>query len=111
MKALLIKAQLYGMLLTIMAVLASRQYQYTHSELYGCLKLATLLNIAHTMVKIPKLNGKTRRSFRLNSRWVVRKRGKGIERMRTSLVKLKTRFMMRWCSAVVHCVLSVGVCQ
>lgn len=95
LKILLINAQLYGIFETIIAVLASRQYQYTHSALYGWVKLSLLLRIAHSMVNSPKLNGKTRRILRLISKWALRKSGSGIDMMRRSLDKLNTKFVIR----------------
>lgn len=83
------------MFATIMAVLASRQYQYTHSELYGLVKLKCLLSMAQRMVNSPSVNGSTRRILRFSSRCARTNKGRGIDMIRISLVRLKTRLTMR----------------
>ncbi len=99
------------MLVTIIAVLDSRQYQYTHSALYELVKLRCLLKMAQMTVKNPKENGKIRRSFRLVSNFAFISNGRGIDMTRISLVRLNTKFVMRWFNAVVHCAFFVGVFQ
>lgn len=83
------------MLVTIMAVEASLQYQNTQTELYGCSKLSTLLEIAQAMVKKPKLNGNASNTFFLRLRCARKISGKGIDMIIKSLDKLKDRFIIR----------------
>lgn len=99
------------MFVTIIAVELSRVYQNTQSALKGCVNDRCLEAIAHAIVKTPNVNGKTSRTLRFLSMCAFRIIGIGMLIIIRSELRLKARLSIRWCSAVVHSVFDVGVCQ
>jgi hypothetical protein len=54
------------------------------------------------MVKTPIEKGRTRRSFLFKSICALSNRGSSMLMIRRSELRLKEKFTIRWCSAVVH---------
>ena len=84
------------MLVTITAVLASRVYQKIQSDEKGSRKENTLDSTAESMTKDPREKRQTRTSFLWKGNFERMRSGSGMERMRTSVVRLKMRLRSRW---------------